>query len=242
MHNNSTIVKNQSDLMSNSNKKKDKKQNISAFSRKLEMIFEEIGKKKTKKVLIFWQMMQKLNPYAMSMTYGVEPNQNFVDIAVSMSKNDMKRVVDNANDLIADGKPFMPTDKIIKRLTQRPTKLEIDKARRDLCIESKPIKYLNRVNRYIKKWHHKEILQLKDEMFKQEFERLYVMFWHDVIVNNVDLRTQSQVDGINCNNQNKNENWWDKKIKKDLQDESSFRPSFWETHNFNHCQKKNATK
>lgn len=228
MKNNPILVENRSDVISYNNKRKSEKQKISAFSRKLEMIFEEIGPKKTKNVLIFWHMMQKLNSNAMSIIYGVEPDQNFVDMAVSMSKNDMKRVVNNAKDLIADEKPFMPTCKIIKRLAQQPTKLEIKNAMRDLCIESKPIKYLNRVNRYIKKWHYKEILRLKGDMFEQDFETLYVMFWHDVIVNNVDLRAQSQVDGINCNNQNKNENWWDKKIKKDLQDGRAFDHPFGE--------------
>lgn len=192
------------------------------FSRKLEMIFDEIGQSKTKKVLVFWQMMLKTYETGMRETYGIEPDQHFVDLAVSLTKRDMKRIADNVQDLLVNNRTFAPAHEALKMLAQRPTRFEINIALRDLYEQPKPSKQLNRVNKYIKEFYYAKIRALKTDGCNDAFEKLYVNIWRDVMIYNSDLRIKSQQDAVKKSIENVKDNWSDKKVTQDLENGRAF--------------------
>lgn len=196
------------------------------FSRKLEIIFDEIGPKETKKVLFFWQMLLRSYGAKMRTTYGNEPDQEFVNIAVSLNRNQMERIADNIHDLLVEGKAFPPAYEELRMLSQRPTRFEINMAMQDLYFYPKPFTKLNRVDKYIKEYHYSKIKAFKLDKFEMLFEKVYINLWREVMIHNVDLRVKSQKDAVAESIAKTKENWSDLKVKDDLEQGRAFNNPF----------------
>ena len=192
------------------------------FSRKLQLLLDEIGQNDTKKVLVFWHMMLKAYGAGMKATYGTEPDKNFVALAQSLTKRDMQRVADNIQDLLLHGKTFSPAHEGLRMLSQRPTRFEINIAKRDLHERPQPMNKLNRVNRYIKQFHIAKIRALKTEGFDHYFDKFYINMWREVMIFNADLRTKSQQDAVRESIENSEGNRFDKLVEENLKNGKAF--------------------
>ena len=192
------------------------------FSRKLQLLLDEIGPNNTKKVLVFWQIMLRAYGAGMKATYGTEPDKHFVALAQSLTKKDMQRVADNVQDLLLHGKTFSPAHEGLRMLSQRPTRHEINVAKDDLHYCPKPTKHLNRVNQYIREFHIAKIKALKTEGFDHYFDKLYINMWREVMIFNADLRTKSQQDAVRESIENSGGNRFDKLVEENLKNGKAF--------------------
>lgn len=198
------------------------------YSRRLQMIFDEIGFKKTKTVLTFWNMMVDVYHEGMCAFYGDEPNEQFVQFAVKLTRKDMQRIYDNVHHSLYLGHTFTPTVDELKGFWQRPTRNEVNTAIRDLFTSPKPLKYLNRVNKYLIDFHSDTMRSFKKETFEVEFKKFYEHWWREVTVFNIDLLSRSQQNALGRRALNTKDNWFDEKIKADLESGRAFDHPFGE--------------
>jgi hypothetical protein len=173
-------------------------------------------------------MMIKAYGAGIKATYGNEPDRHFVELAISLNKRDMQRVADNIQDLLLHGKTFAPAHEALRMLSQRPTRSEINIAKRDLHERPKPLKELNRVNRYIREFHIAKIKAFKLEGFDYQFEKFYVGIWREVMIFNTDMRTKSQQDAVKESIKNSKGNKFDELVEKDLKSGTAFANPFGE--------------
>lgn len=192
------------------------------FTSKVQMMFEAYSKEEVKKILLFWEMMLKAYGYGMRMTYGEEPDKSFCELAVSLTEEQMMRVADNVHDALIRDKNFAPAHEHLRMLSQRPTRREIIDAMDDLYYRPKPIKELSRVNAYIRKYHQSKISALKMEFFKSAFEDLYVHFWREVTIFNVDKRTEAEQAAVKESIKQTEATANDKKVEADVKSGKAF--------------------
>ena len=192
------------------------------FTSKVQMMFEKYSEEEVKKILLFWEMMLKAYGYGMRLTYGEEPDSSFCALAVSLTEEQMMRVADNVHDALIRDKNFAPAHEHLRMLSQRPTRREIIDAMDDLYYRPKPIKELSRVNAYIRKYHQSKISALKMEFFKSAFEDLYVHFWREVTMFNVDKRTEAEQAAVKESIKQTEATANDKKVEADIETGNAF--------------------
>lgn len=192
------------------------------FTSKVQMMFEAYSEEEVKKILLFWEMMLKAYGYGMRLTYGEEPDSSFCALAISLTEEQMMRVADNVHDALIRDKNFAPAHEHLRMLSQRPTRREIVDAMDDLYYRPKPIKELSRVNAYIRKYHQSKISALKMEFFKSAFEDLYVHFWREVTIFNVDKRTEAEQAAVKESIKQTEATANDKKVEADIENGNAF--------------------